>query len=292
MKARNFSNVRFAQAMTAVALGGALAMVACAGNGTSGGNGGSAGPTGQGGTSSNGGSTTNPGGNGGSTGGGSCPSTPSGGTVNFCNGKAQGAMTGVGWVTLGSSDSISDPTCDTDKHAITKANACTTTTNWSSSDGLCTSGSIPALPATPVQSDYDNNFGIEIGVNTSQPSDAGAGGPTLGGSYTSVTFTVSGTPTTGLRAQVHRLGDGDKGVFCATMTSGTPILLSSFNTQCWNGSSCPTSSQAPAGFNDTNTCYSLTAADIANIDHAHVLVFATPSAITVTDLCLKSIVFQ
>jgi hypothetical protein len=260
MKARNFSNVRFAQAMTAVALGGALAMVACAGNGTSGGNGGSAGPTGQGGTSSNnggnsgnGGSTTNPGGNGGSTGGGSCPSTPSGGTVNFCNGKAQGAMTGVGWVTLGSSDSISDPTCDTDKHAITKANACTTTTNWSSSDGLCTSGSIPALPATPVQSDYDNNFGIEIGVNTSQPSDAGAGGPTLGGSYTSVTFTVSGTPTTGLRAQVHRLGDGDKGVFCATMPG---ISSRKSSTTTWPRAKTPAGSTRAFRPSPTATCTS------------------------------------
>jgi hypothetical protein len=289
MNARKFLNVRVSLTVTALALSGAFAFSAmttsCAGSG----GGGSAGSG-----SGNGGSGGGSSGNGGSTGSGNCGAAPSGGSVNFCNGKAQGAMTGYGWVALGSLDTISDPTCDTDKHAITKANACNTTTNWSTADGLCASGSIPALPAgTPTQSDYDNNWGIEVGVNTSEPP-AAKGGTTLGGSYTAVTFTVTGTPTTGLRAQVHRKGDGDNGVFCANLTSGTKISLNSFSTQCWGG--CPSGSQAPAGLNDTSTCYPLTAADVPNIDHAHIQVFSaqssTQSPITVTNLCLKSIVFE
>ena len=285
MNARKFFNVRVSLTVTALALGGALVFSAmttsCAGSG-SGGAGGS-GPTGSGG--STGGAA------GGSSGSGSCGAAPSGGSVNFCNGKAQGAMTGYGWVALGSLDVISDPTCDTDKHLITKANACGTTTNWNSSDGLCASASIPALPSPAAQADYDANWGIEIGVNTSEPP-AASGGTTLGGSYTGVTFTVTGTyPTGGLRAQVHRKGDGDNGVFCANMTSGTKISLDQFSTQCWTG--CPGGPQAPAGLNTTSgTCYALTAADVPNIDHAHVQVYSTSAAITVNNLCLKSIVFE
>src|ERR1039457_3147504 len=274
MNARKFLNVRVSLTVTALALSGAFAFFAmttsCAGSG----GGGSAG--------SNGGSS-------GGSGSGNCGAASSGGSVNFCNGKAQGAMTGYGWVALGALDTISDPTCDTDKHAITKANACNTTTNWSSSDGLCASGSIPALPATPVQSDYDANWGLEIGVNTSEPP-AATGGTTLGGSYTAVTFTVTGTPTTGLRAQVHRKGDGDSGVFCANLTSGTKISLSAFSTQCWTG--CPGGPAAPAGFNDTSTCYALQASDVPNIDHAHIQVFSGASAITVSNLCLTGIKFE
>jgi hypothetical protein len=251
----------------------------CAG----GGDGGSAGSAGSG----NGGSTG--GGNGGSTGGGSCGAAPSGGTVNFCNGKAQGAMTGYGWVALGSDDTLTDPTCDTTKTLITKAAACTTTTNWSTADGLCITGSIPPLPASPVQADYDKNWGLEIGVNTSEPP-AKSGGTTLGGSYSKVTLTVTGTPTSGLRAEIHRKGDGDSGVFCANMTSGTAISLSSFSTQCWSG--CPTGNAAPAGISDTSVCYPLTAADVANIDLVGVQVSSTSSAITVSNLCLTGIKFE
>src|SRR5689334_9573692 len=51
-------------------------------------------------------------------------------TVCFKDGQAQGPMSGYGWVALGSSDVLSDPTCDTDKHAIDTAHPCTAKTNW------------------------------------------------------------------------------------------------------------------------------------------------------------------
>ena len=280
MNAKNVSRFGIGLTLTALALCGALAISAsCAGSGGSGGSAGSGqggGGGGQGGSGSGGSSST-----------AGCPTDPgTSGDINFCNGKAQGTATGYGWVALGSLDTISDPTCDTDTHAITKAAPCTTTTNWNASDALCASGSIPALPASPVQSDYDNNWGVEIGVNTSEPS----GQTTLGGNYTKVTITVSGSPTTGLRAQVHRKGDGDSGVYCANMTSGTAISLTSFSTQCWSG--CPTAAPATGAVNDTSVCYPLAAADIPNIDHVHIQVPSTQSAITVDKLCLKEILFQ
>jgi hypothetical protein len=252
----------------------------CAGSG-SGGAGGS-GPTGSGG--STGGAA------GGSSGSGNCGAAPSGGAVNFCNGKAQGLMSGYGWVALGTLDNLSDPTCDTTKTPITKAAACTTTTNWSTADGLCISGTIPGLPASPVQADYDANWGLEIGVNTSEPPVA-KGGTTLGGAYTSVALTFTGTPTTGLRAEIHRKGDGDSGVFCANISSsGTPISLASFSTQCWGG--CPGGTPAPAGIKDTSVCYPLTAADVPNIDLVGVQVSSTAAPITVSNLCLTNVEFK
>jgi hypothetical protein len=85
-----------------------------------------------------------------------CLSAPSPGTVVFCDGKARGAMTGYGWVELGALDTITDPTCDADRHAITNESPCTSTINWRTADSLCLSGSIPALH--PTAPDYDHNW--------------------------------------------------------------------------------------------------------------------------------------
>lgn len=254
MNAKKFLNVRVCLTTTAVALCGALALTAsCASDSNN--NGGSSG--------SNGGSS-----GGGASGGGSSGSCTGGAdTVCFATGQAQGAMTGYGWVAMGSLDSISSPTCDTGT-PITSTSACTTTTKWSSTDSLCITGSIPALPATPVQSDYDNNWGLQIGVNAKEPSDA------IGRSFSKITITVTGTPSTGLRAELHRKGDPDGTTYCANFVSGTSIVVASFNTACWDGSGT-----------------ALTAADTTNVDKVGVQVSSTSSAITVTNLCLTGVQF-
>jgi hypothetical protein len=222
--------------------------------------------------SSSSGSNPGDGGSGDTNGGAAC--TASDKQVCFKDGKAEGAMTGYGWVALGMLDTLTDPTCDTDKHAITSANACTTTTNWSSSDALCITGSIPALPAMPFQSDYDNNWGIQIGVNTSEPP-----GVTLGKPHTSMALTVTGSPSTGLRAVLHVKGEPAGQAYCADLTSGQAIPLSKFNLECWNGDLA-----APAK--------ALSADNIPNIDKIGIQVSSTATAIQVANLCLQSIAFQ
>jgi len=183
-------------------------------------------------------------------------------------------MSGYGWLALGMLDKLTDPTCDTDKKVIDSAHACTTTTNWSTSDSLCMTGSIPALPATPFQADYDNNWGIQIGVNTSEPP-----GVTLGKSYASITITFSGKPATGLRAELHVKGEPAGQTYCADLTSGMAIQLSTFNQECWNGSSAATSK-------------ALSSDNIQNIDKVGIQVSSTMEDITVDNLCLQSIEFK
>lgn len=180
-------------------------------------------------------------------------------------------MTGFGWVALGSLDMLTDPTCDSDKHAIDSATPCTTTTNWSSSSSLCISGKIPALPEMPFQSDYDNNWGIQIGVNTSEPP-----GTTLGKSYKSIAITVSGNPDSGLRAEVHVKGEPAGQTYCAEMTSGQAIQFSDFNQECWNGTSASPSK-------------ALSSDNIQNIDKVGIQVSSTQSEIKVENLCLQLI---
>ena len=215
-----------------------------------------------------------------SGGSGNCPDAPdpSSGTVNFCNGQAQGAMTGWGWVALGELDTITDPTCDTDNHEITKANPCTSTTNWdwnSTPDALCINASIPALPASPVQADYDANWGVQIGVSSSEPP-ADKGGTTLGDTFASVAISYTGTPSTGLRAELHRLGDIDDITYCANIqSSGTSIALTAFNTHCWD-----------------NGGDGLTEADIPNIDKVGIQVSSGSKEITVEKLCLTKVEFM
>lgn len=228
--------------------------------------------SGGGGSSGSGGSGSGSGGNsgsGGTTGGSSCTSSST--KACFKDGKGDGPITGYGWIALGMQDSLTDPTCDTDKHVIDSAHACTTTTNWSTSDSLCMSGNIPALPATPLQSDYDNNWGIQIGVNTSEPP-----GITLGKTYASITITLSGSPLTGLRAELHVKGEPAGQTYCADLTSGTAIDFSKFNQECWNGDTASASK-------------ALSMDNITNIDKVGIQVSSTQSEIKVDKLCLQSI---
>lgn len=194
------------------------------------------------------------------TGDGSTSATPTGTTVTFANGQAQGAMTGLGWVSLGAEDSLTNPTCG--GTVITSTIGCSNIT-WSSSSALCITGSVPALYNT-------NNWGVAIGVNSTAPAGSG-----LGQSFTSITITVSGAPTSGLLAIVHRKSD-PKGInYYASLSSATPLTFTNFNSH---------NDTPPDGV-------FLTAADVPNIDQIGVQVPATTSTITVTNLCITGIEF-
>ena len=247
MNARFLSKVRVGLTVTSLGLCGALALstnTGCGSNASTGGAGGTVG----------------------------C-----GDTVSFTDGRASGPMKGWSWVALGKLDSISDPTCDTDSHPITNDNACTTTTNWSTHDSLCISGSIPALPAgTLTQQQYDDNWGLQVGVNSDEPP-ADKGGNTMGQTYKFITFSVDGTPSTGLRAELHIKGDDAKATYCATFKSGDKVTLTAFNTKCWGDS----------------TTVTLTDDKIPNIDKVGIQVSSTAGKdITVDKLCLHSVAFS
>ena len=142
---------------------------------------------------------------GGATAGDSSTSTiPTGTTVTFTNGKAVGAMTGPGWVALGASDILTSPTCGAAASdiltsptcgaaAITSTTPCPATT-WDSTTSLCITGTVPALPAAPTATDYSNNWGVAVGVNSTDSTPSSG----LGQSFTSVTITVTGLPSSGL----------------------------------------------------------------------------------------------
>jgi hypothetical protein len=197
------------------------------------------------------------------------PSTaiPSGTIVTFSSGMAKGAMTGAGWIAIGTVESVSSPTCSGGV-PITNAAPCTTQTLWNNPSALCVTGSIPALPAAPTSSDYANNWGIQVGVSARDPSGV------IGLSFGTITLSMSGTPSTGLRAEIHRQGDPDTTWYCAMVQSDMKISFTSFNTLCWDGSGT-----------------SLTLADVYKIDKISVQVSSGFAAVSVTNLCLNRIVF-
>jgi hypothetical protein len=133
------------------------------------------------------------------------------------------------------------------------------------------SGSIPAMPLVPTQTDYDNNWGLEIGVNATNTVPPG----TLGKTYATVTFNVTGSPLTGLVAELHRSGDSQTSTYCSIFTPGVPVMLGAFNTSCYDGSGTR-----------------LKAADVPNIDMVGVRVLSGRSPIVVSNLCLTGISFE
>lgn len=191
----------------------------------------------------------------------------SGTEVTFSNGKAVGAMSGYGFVALGSADTLTSPTCGADNTEITADTECKTTTKWSTTDSLCMSGSIPANDSDPP--DYTGNWGVSVGVNATAPDGDG-----IGQSFASISIKVSGSPTSGLRAIIN-VGGTD---YCYNgMKSGTAIPLTSFNTECWEG-----------GAGDD-----FAAADSPNIEKVIVQVSSSETAdITVKDFCLEGITFK
>lgn len=237
---------------------------------------------GSGGGSSGNNSSASAGSGGGGSGGASSSSsaiTAGGDSITFEGGKAVGLFSGYGWVALGALDTVSDPTCkleDGTTKAITKAEACTKQTNWKGEGNgkLCISGKIPMLGNPP---DYTGNWGVQIGVNAQESSDAVGSGMS---GFKTVSFTFSGTPTTGVRGLFHRKGDDpDKTTpFCMDgIKSDTAYDLVKFNRDCWGPSA--------------STAY-LTQEDLAQIDIVGIQVSSSTSAeITVSDLCLEKIQF-
>ena len=324
MNAQKFSEVRVGLTLTAVALCGALVVsVSCAG---SGGGSGGAGGNGGGGSGGSGGG----GGGGGSGGSGSCPADPGTSAANFCNGKAQGALQGYAYIALGPEDSSSDPVCAEDPKDLTKTRpiggppvgqcdaagvTCPTTgtTVWNAVDQLCISGKIPKVKDS---TDYQADWGLEIAMNTSDPpADTNGNGKTLGqvtsdaSSFSTIALTTSGSVTAdsgsstmpAIRIAIHTVSQGCAlwNPYCATMSaSDKAVVLTSFNTQCWNGSKCPAS--APSCFTcngdtdclENKCCDQLTASDIPNIDKVGVEIISDlKEAYTVANYCLKAITF-
>ncbi|MGD0835219.1 MAG: hypothetical protein ABSB49_01075 [Polyangia bacterium] len=274
------SNISNPNGGSSTSSGGSVAGGSPSVGGSSSANGGSSSSSsnGSGGTSS---ASTTSSGNGGATGAGgsstvsgggstgtSSGSGPSGTAVTISTGKGVGAMVGYGWVSLGSEDTISSPECGT--AAITSATSCAATT-WSTTSSLCVSGSIPALPATPAATDYADNWGLEVGLNATSASPQTSG---LGQSFKTVTIAVTGTPTTGLRAQVHLNGDPAATTYCYTYSTGA-MPLASFAQDCYN----------------TTPTELISASKLSTIDQVMVQVPSAAAAITVTNLCITGITF-
>lgn len=289
MNARKFLNVRVSLTVTALALCGAVGMssmtTSCASSSSSGGSAGSS----NGGSTSNGGTS---GGNGGAAGSGSgtC-SDPANDAVNFCNGKAQGVLTGYAYIALGSQDTALDPKCATDPknptttQQITNATPCpsTGTTVWNTTSALCITGTIPAVttPSGSTSPDYTSDWGLQIGMNTVDPPATSAGSGTLGKTYTHMTYTTTGsiTPTNqAIRAIIHLVSMGTTdNPYCATMSaSGKAMTLTSFNTACWDG-----------------TGTALKATDIPNIDKIGIQISSdVTNSYTVSNYCLTGVQFD
>jgi hypothetical protein len=223
------------------------------------------------------------------TGGGGGGGSPMGGTVFFKNGKAMGAMNGVGWVAIGTLDTVTDPTCrDPGSPMVRQITGrdpcpdCGGTMKWSTNDGLCMSGLVPKVaPGDGGTPDYDANWGMLVGWDAG-PDDACIGNKvsTLGRNFEVITFNYTGTimpNTSAIRGLVHRKGDPEAISYCANIISGTPTALISFNTQCWGG---------PYGV-------LLTDADIPNIDWVGVEISSdTDSTYLVKNFCVTSVAFR
>jgi len=190
-------------------------------------------------------------------------------TATFQYGQASGPITGYGWIALGPLDSVTEPTCGAFNSLITSTASCNDVTNWNSANALCVSGYIPALPVVPTADDYNNNWGIQIGVN------ATAAFGIVGRAYSTISASISGVPTSWFRLELHRYGDAATTTYCYDgLTSGMQVPLTGFNTACW-----------------TNTGTWFTTADAPNIDKVGVQVSSLPTAIMLTNMCLNSITF-
>jgi hypothetical protein len=193
--------------------------------------------------------------------GGSLPSEK---TVTFSSGQAQGIMDGFGWVASGAKATLTSPTCS--GAAITNNSLCLDILQWSKPNALCITGSIPALPIIPTTADYDENWGISVGVNTGGPTR------TLGQVFEAIEVSVSGSPVVDLRIQLRL--NGDQTIEYCAPYSGRVVPVTSFNTKCWD-----------------NSGKALTAAETTRVVQVTVTVLSNQTPITVTDLCLNSLTF-
>lgn len=189
--------------------------------------------------------------------------------VTFKSGRAVGTvMSGYGWVTLGSADTVTSPTCGATNAPITNADPCSANTVWDNPAALCVTGSLPALSQSPTAQEYAANWGIQVGANASEPPAP------IGVGFRTITVNATGVPTADVRIEIHRHGDGADATYCTPFASGVALALTSFNTQCWD-----------------NSGVKLTDADILTIDKVGMQVSPGSAPISLTNLCLESIVF-
>jgi hypothetical protein len=200
-----------------------------------------------------------------------------GASVAFAQGRAQGAMSGYGYVSFGVLDSVTSPTCGgmpigslaPSEPPVTFNSTCwPSAITWSSSSALCVTGQIPAWSPSPSYMDYLINWGILVGAATRDPEQG------IGVSYRTVALTVTGGEWGPMFTVVHLADDPANVVYCAAMTSGTAVKLSSFNTECFFGSGT-----------------ALSAGDVPRIDKVAVQVPSRRTAVTLKDFCLTKIEF-
>jgi hypothetical protein len=186
--------------------------------------------------------------------------------TTFTSGKGVGVMTGYGWASLGTADTLTSPTCGTPPVPITGSALCASQPNWNSSTALCMVGVVPKL-SSPTEA--ASNWGVEVGVNAKAPPAV------LGKSFKTIAVGISGTPTSNLRIVLHRAIDSDAISYCASWTSSdTAVSLTSFNTSCWDGTGTP-----------------FATADIPKIDKVSIQSTPSTTADTAVNLCLDSITF-
>jgi hypothetical protein len=195
--------------------------------------------------------------------------------ATFVSGRAQGVLSGYGYVSLGVVDSVTSPTCNgmqiggisPSMPPVTFNSTCRPSAiTWGTATGLCVSGAIAGWSSNPSYVDYMIDWGIMVGVATREPVQA------IGIAYSSITLTVSGSNSDALFAIVHLADDANNLTYCARMTSGKPVKLSSFNTECLFG-------------NGKSLCEK----DLDRIDKVGVQVPSTQSPIALTDFCLTKI---
>lgn len=195
--------------------------------------------------------------------------------ATFLSGRAEGALTGRGYVSLGVIDTVTSPTCNgmqigglsPSMPPVTFNSTCRPSAiAWDSTPALCVSGTIPGSSSNPSYMDYMIDWGIMVGVATREPVQA------IGIAYRSITLTVSGWDSGSLFAVIHLDNDASNLTYCARMTSGTPIKLSSFNTECLFGSG-----------------NRLAEGDAERIDKIGVQIPPSQSRTTVPDFCLSKI---
>lgn len=188
---------------------------------------------------------------------------PSESQVTIAKGRAVGLMAGRGWVALGAQDAITDPTCG--GTAIISSTACSSI-SWSTTDSLCISGTIPMFPASPTISDFTNNWGVQLGLDATDPP-----GGTISRPFGGIAVSLSGSPTTGLRAVIHKKGDPSSTSYCYPYTPGV-MPLAKFAQDCW----APTPSNFFVG-------------NASDIDSVAIMLSSGTAAITINKLCITGI---
>ncbi len=158
----------------------------------------------------------------------SVSAAPSGRRVVIGNdGKLEGVASGYAWVAAGESTTVTSPSpCN--------FNGCFKNTGGQ----LCTKGNIGVLSCTgqgtpQYQCNWDKNWGVVLGFNTSQPPGPwGNNAPrTIAVNYTSVAHAGSAGH---FRLTAHVTGDPYSKQYCIDYyTPGAVVQPSDMKSQCW-----------------------------------------------------------